>query len=73
MENEDEYESMGELICNVERNPERTEFINETDVLIFDESFALNKYNYSAIMRSYNNLRGKIVFFLWIVDKPGPS
>jgi len=63
-EDDEDYECIGEFKCNTERNPDRTKFLNSVDLFIIDEAFSLNKYNYMAIMRSYNNLKGKIVLFL---------
>ena len=63
-DDDEEYECIGELKCDTERNPDRTKFLNSVDLFIIDEAFSLNKYNYMAIMQSYNKLKGKIVLFL---------
>ena len=63
-DDDEDYECIGELKCDTQRNPDRTNFLKSVDLFIIDEAFSLNKYNYMAIMQSYNNLKGKIVLFL---------
>ena len=62
MEDEDEYDNIGNIECLY--NVQRHELINAADVLIFDEIFSNHKYCLTAIMKSYGDLRGKVVIFL---------
>jgi nucleoside-triphosphatase THEP1 len=62
VENEEDYDNLHNIECMY--NPQRAEVINAADVLIFDEVFSNHKYNLTAIMKTYNGLRGKVVLFL---------
>ena len=62
MEDEDEYDNIYNIECIY--NPERVELINAADVLIFDEVFSNHKYCITAIMKTYKELKGKVVIFL---------
>ena len=62
IEDEEDYDNIHNIECMY--NPQRAEVINAADVLIFDEVFSNHKYNITAIMKTYNNLRGKVVLFL---------
>jgi len=62
MEDEEEYDNINNIECMY--NPQRAELINAADVLIFDEVFSNHKYCITAIMKTYGELRGKVVIFL---------
>ena len=63
IEDEEEYDNMNHIRCDLNKNPEKVELLNAADILIFDEYFSLHKYVTNAIVNSYNNLRGKIIIF----------
>ena len=62
IEDEDEYDNINNIECIY--NAQRVDLINAADVLIFDEVFSNHKYCLTAIMKSYNQLKGKVVLFL---------
>jgi len=62
LEDEDEYDNIGNIECIY--NVQRAELINAADVLIIDEIFSNHKYCLTAIMKTYGNLKGKVVVFL---------
>lgn len=64
IEDEEEFDNMGQIYCNIDKDPERTELILSASVFILDEAFSVHKYCYSAIMGSYNNLKGKVIILL---------
>jgi len=64
IEDEEEFDAMGQIFCNTTKDTERTDLINEASVFILDEAFSVHKYCYSAIMGSYNSLKGKVVLLL---------
>ena len=64
IEDEEEFDAMGNIFCNTDTDPDRTELINNASVFILDEAFSAHKYCFTAIMSSYNNLKGKIILLL---------
>jgi len=64
IEDEEEFDSMENIACQTERDPERTELIDRSNVIILDEAFSAHKYCYSSVLGSYRELRGKIVLLL---------
>jgi hypothetical protein len=64
LEDEEEYDKIDDILCNLDSKPQRIELINETSVFIFDEVFSNHKYCIMAILKSFDNLKGKVVLFL---------
>lgn len=61
MEDEEEYDNINNIYCDLRKNPGKVELVNAAKVIIMDEFFSLHKYVIHAILRSYNGLKGKIV------------
>ena len=64
MEDEEDYDNINNIFCDLNKNPEKAELFRASDILVFDESFSLHKYVINAILNSYDNLKGKIVIFV---------
>jgi GTPase SAR1 family protein len=64
LETEEDYDTINDIVCNLNHKPQRIELINNTSVFIFDEVFSNHKYCITAILKSFENLKGKIVLFL---------
>jgi len=64
VENPEDFDVINDLECDLSRNPQRVALINAASVIIIDEAFSLDKYLYNAILRSYDNLKGKVVLLL---------
>jgi len=64
IEDEEEFDSMGNIYCNTETDPDRTDLINNASVFILDEAFSAHKYCFTSIMSSYNHLKGKVALLL---------
>ena len=63
-EDEEDYDNLDDVECDTRRNMQKTDLINAADVLIIDEFFSSHKYVVKAILKSYNNLKGKILIVL---------
>ena len=59
IEDENDYDNIEDITCDLQRNPQRAELINAAKVLIYDEAFSSDKYLYNAILKSYNGLKVK--------------
>jgi hypothetical protein len=64
IEDENDYDNIEDITCDLQRNPQRAELINAAKVLIYDEAFSSDKYLYNAILKSYNGLKGKVILLL---------
>jgi hypothetical protein len=72
IEDEEEYDLLEDIECNLESKPQRVELVNHTNVLILDEISCLHSYCFNAIMKSYNNLKGKIILCMMDRGQIGP-
>ena len=72
-EDEDEYDSFKDIQCNTKINPQRVQLVNATDVLILDEISCLHSYCFTAIMKSYNGLKGKVVLCMMDRGQTAPQ
>ena len=72
IEDEEEFDNIDDIRCNLNKSPQRVELVNASDVMILDEVFSNHKHCLHAIMRDYNKLRGKIVLLLMDRGQTGP-
>jgi len=54
------------------RNPNRTELIENTSVIIWDEFLSNHKYCFNSVYNSYNKLEGKVVIVIGDDGQIGP-
>ena len=65
MEDDDEgYDNIQDIRCNVQKNKQKTELILAANVIIIDEAFSLNKYVLLSAINSYDGFKGKIILLL---------
>lgn len=62
IEDEEDYDNINRIYCDLNRNKQKVELIFATSLFIFDEFFSNHKYCLNAIMKSYNNLLGKLYY-----------
>jgi len=64
IEDEEEFDAMGNISCQVDRDKSRTEIISNSHVIILDEAFSAHKYCYTSTFNSYDKLKGKVLLLL---------
>ena len=64
IEDEDEYDNINNIFCDLQKNPDRVELVKAAHCIICDEFFSNHKYIMNAILNSFNGLKGKVIILL---------
>ena len=72
IEDEEDYDLIDDIECNTKTHPQRVQVVNAANVLILDEISCLHSYCFDAIIKSYNNLKGKVILCVMDRGQIGP-